>query len=170
MRLCPSSHHPLFHILYRLCYRKKVLCSRHTCGSHIEAFSTGRYIIQPQNTNINEGLSQPSVVLAAFEISTQQFPSALWAQHGQLWTPRTCSCSVYTSYWGWCTPHMHRFLLWLAVAEWAQEIGGVLRVHPLMIYITRTLANPYPLTEVKFGLRSILAPFSSLFCFLQPVT
>lgn len=60
-------------------------------------FSTGRCIIQPQSTNINEGFSQPSAVLAAVEIGTQLccFSSA----------PRACSLL-----W-WYTPHMHRFIL-----------------------------------------------------------
>lgn len=34
-------------------------------GNHLEAFSTGRCIIQLYNANINKGLSQPSAVFAA---------------------------------------------------------------------------------------------------------
>lgn len=36
--------------------------------NHLEAFSTGRCIIQLYNANINKGLSQPSAVLAAAAI------------------------------------------------------------------------------------------------------
>lgn len=39
---------------------------------HLEAFSTGRYIIQSQNTNINGGFSMPSVVLAAAAVHSNR--------------------------------------------------------------------------------------------------
>lgn len=77
--------------------------------------------------------------------------------HGQPWMMHSTHAQIYSMA---CYSRVD-------TRNW--RYAGVLHVHPLMIYITRTLANPYPLTEVKFGLRSILAPLSFLFRFLQPV-